>query len=125
MVVHPLSFLIRRQAVAGRPRPCARQGAEAEDVTGDRAPLREGATGGSRRGGGERAIAHRDHNREATAAGGRGSGGCVGACHLRSPPRAQVLTQKVHLAPNTQQAEKLASHAQRVEMTCQSIFPEN
>jgi hypothetical protein len=37
----------------------------------------------------------------------------------------RVLTQKVHLASNTQQAEKLASHAQRVEMTCQSIFPEN
>jgi hypothetical protein len=36
-----------------------------------------------------------------------------------------LLTQKVHLAPNTQQAEKLASHAQRVEMTCQSNFPEN
>jgi hypothetical protein len=36
-----------------------------------------------------------------------------------------VLTQKVHQAPNTQQAEKLASHAQRVEITCQSIFSEN
>jgi hypothetical protein len=40
-------------------------------------------------------------------------------------PLVQVLTQKAHLASNTQEAEKLASHAQRVEMTCQSIFPEN
>jgi hypothetical protein len=37
----------------------------------------------------------------------------------------QVLTQKVHSTPITQQAEQSWLHTRREQMTCQSIFPEN
>jgi hypothetical protein len=36
-----------------------------------------------------------------------------------------VLTQKVHLAPNTQQAEQAGFTRAKSNETCQSIFPEN
>jgi hypothetical protein len=36
-----------------------------------------------------------------------------------------VLTQKVHSTPITQQAEQSWLHTRREQMTCQSIFPEN
>jgi hypothetical protein len=36
-----------------------------------------------------------------------------------------VLTQKVHLAPNTQQAEQAGFTRAESHETCQSIFPEN
>jgi hypothetical protein len=50
---------------------------------------------------------------------------------LYGPPCAhylsgyQVLTQKVHSTPNTQQAEQSWLHTRRERKTCQSIFPEN
>jgi hypothetical protein len=46
----------------------------------------------------------------------------------RSRVRARgwlVLTQKVHLAPNTQQAEQAGFTRAKSHETCQSIFPEN
>jgi hypothetical protein len=36
-----------------------------------------------------------------------------------------VLTQNVHLAPNTQQAEQAGFTRAKSYKTCQSIFPEN
>jgi hypothetical protein len=36
-----------------------------------------------------------------------------------------VLTQNVHLAPNTQQAEQAGFTRAKNHKTCQSIFPEN
>jgi hypothetical protein len=36
-----------------------------------------------------------------------------------------VLTQNVHLAPNTQQAEQAGFTRAKNHETCQSIFPEN
>jgi hypothetical protein len=36
-----------------------------------------------------------------------------------------VLTQNVHLAPNTQQAEQAGFTRAESHETCQSIFPEN
>jgi hypothetical protein len=36
-----------------------------------------------------------------------------------------VLTQNVHLAPNTQQAEQAGFTRAKSHETCQSIFPEN
>jgi hypothetical protein len=36
-----------------------------------------------------------------------------------------VLTQNVHLAPNTQQAEQAGFTRAENHKTCQSIFPEN
>jgi hypothetical protein len=36
-----------------------------------------------------------------------------------------LLTQKVHLAPNTQQAEQAGFTRAKSHKTCQSIFPEN
>jgi hypothetical protein len=36
-----------------------------------------------------------------------------------------VLTQKVHLAPITQQAEQAGFTRSKSHETCQSIFPEN
>jgi hypothetical protein len=37
----------------------------------------------------------------------------------------EVLTQNVHLAPSTQQAEKAGFTRAKNHKTCQSIFPEN
>jgi hypothetical protein len=37
----------------------------------------------------------------------------------------EVLTQKVHSTPNTQQAEQSWLHTRREQKTCQSIFLEN
>jgi hypothetical protein len=37
----------------------------------------------------------------------------------------KVLTQNVHLAPNTQQAEQAGFTRAESHETCQSIFPEN
>jgi hypothetical protein len=37
----------------------------------------------------------------------------------------RVLTQKVHLAPNTHQAEQAGFTRAKSHETCQSIFPEN
>jgi hypothetical protein len=36
-----------------------------------------------------------------------------------------LLTQKVHIAPNTQQAEQAGFTRAKSHETCQSIFPEN
>jgi hypothetical protein len=36
-----------------------------------------------------------------------------------------VLTQNLHLAPSTQQAEQAGFTRERDHKTCQSIFPEN
>jgi hypothetical protein len=36
-----------------------------------------------------------------------------------------MLTQNVHLAPNTQQAEQAGFTRAKSHETCQSIFPEN
>jgi hypothetical protein len=36
-----------------------------------------------------------------------------------------VLTQNLHLAPSTQQAEQASFTRERDHKTCQSIFPEN
>jgi hypothetical protein len=36
-----------------------------------------------------------------------------------------LLTQNVHLAPNTQQAEQAGFTRAKSHETCQSIFPEN
>jgi hypothetical protein len=43
----------------------------------------------------------------------------------RNTPRMHVLTQNVHLAPNTQQAEQAGFTRAESHETCQSIFPEN
>jgi hypothetical protein len=55
--------------------------------------------------------------------------------HKKNLPRQQfiehilcvnhVLTQNVHLAPNTQQAEQAGFTRAKNHKTCQSIFPEN
>jgi hypothetical protein len=39
--------------------------------------------------------------------------------------KQRVLTQNVHLAPNTQQAEQAGFTRAKNHKTCQSIFPEN
>jgi hypothetical protein len=39
--------------------------------------------------------------------------------------RHKVLTQNVHLAPSTQQAEQAGFTRAKSHETCQSIFPEN
>jgi hypothetical protein len=39
--------------------------------------------------------------------------------------KQRVLTQNVHLAPNTQQAEQAGFTRVKNHKTCQSIFPEN
>jgi hypothetical protein len=41
------------------------------------------------------------------------------------PPLRTLLTQKVHRAPNTQQAEQAGFTRAKSHETCQSIFPEN
>jgi hypothetical protein len=38
---------------------------------------------------------------------------------------SRVLTQKLHLAPNTQQAEQAGFTRAESHETCQLIFPEN
>jgi hypothetical protein len=39
--------------------------------------------------------------------------------------KRSLLTQNVHLAPNTQQAEQAGFTRAKNHKTCQSIFPEN
>jgi hypothetical protein len=39
--------------------------------------------------------------------------------------KRSLLTQNVHLAPNTQQAEQAGFTRAKNHETCQSIFPEN
>jgi hypothetical protein len=44
--------------------------------------------------------------------------------YMKEPP-VLVLTQKMHLAPSTQQAEQAGFTRVKSHETCQSIFPEN
>jgi hypothetical protein len=86
-LISPPLFLC--QGIAGRPRPCAYQGAKAKDILNDRAALGEGATGGGVRGGGGQAVTHHDRGHEAAA--GRGDGGALaGVSAPRPSPRAQA-----------------------------------
>jgi hypothetical protein len=44
---------------------------------------------------------------------------------FKDPSGLNVLTQNVHLAPSTQQAEQAGFTRAKNHKTCQSIFPEN
>jgi hypothetical protein len=88
MAARPLPFLCY-QGIAGRPRPFSYQGAQAEDVIGDRAPLGEGAASGGKYGSNWRAVARNDRDREA-AAGGGGSGDCASVGSPQPSPRSRV-----------------------------------
>jgi hypothetical protein len=85
----------RCQGIAGHPRPCACQGAQVEDVLGDRATLGEGTMGS-----GGRSITRHNCGREAAARGGGGGGRTgVGLPRPSSRVRAGSLGELVHHGP--------------------------
>jgi hypothetical protein len=64
------------------------------------------------------------HPNPEAATGSRGTtsdGGAAAQC----PQEKALLTQNVHLAPNTQQVEQAGFTRAKNHKTCQSIFPEN